>query len=229
MPVMVLLLVTPLAGAGELQPFAAGYTFSFYGITVGDATLRLQHDADEQWTYNSTTEPRGLGRLYRSRNAVVISHMEVSESGVRPLSYLAEDGSDSKDRDSDLRFDWSSGRVTGVANAHQVDMQLPEGTQDDLSVQVALMHELIAGRTPATFRVFDEKGVREYRYYHEGSTTLDTPLGKVATEIYRSQRDGSPRATRFWCAPDYGYLPMRAEQRRLDKVEWTLEIRRVTR
>jgi hypothetical protein len=51
----------------------------------------------------------------------------------------------------------------------------------------------------------------------------------VQTEIYRSQRDGSPRATRFWCAPAYGFLPMRAEQRRKGEVEWTMDIRRVSR
>lgn len=223
------LLAGATVGAAELQPFLARYTFAWHGMSVGESTLRLERDLGDKWKYTSATAPRGLGRLYRSRNIVNESLMQETAAGMRPLSYRADDGSDSKERDSELSFDWEKGRATGIANGHRVDMEVPEGTQDDLSVQIALMYELIAGRSPAGFRVFDEKGVREYRYYHEGSATLDTPLGAVQTEIYRSQRDGSPRATRFWCAPAYGFLPMRAEQRRKGEVEWTMDIRRVSR
>ena len=223
------LLAAATVGAAQLQPFVARYTFAWHGMTVGESTLRLERDLGDKWKYISTTAPRGLGHLFRSRDIVNESFMQETATGMRPLTYRAEDGSDSTDRDSDLAFDWEKGRATGIANGHRVDMEVPEGTQDDLSVQVALMYELLAGRTPAGFRVFDEKGVREYGYFHEGSATLDTPLGAVQTEIYRSQRDGSPRATRFWCAPAYGFLPMRAEQRRKGEVEWTMDIRRVSR
>jgi len=223
------MLATAAVGAEELQPFVARYTFAWHGMTVGESTLRLQRDLDDKWKYTSATAPRGFGRLYRSRDIVNESLMEETAAGMRPLSYHAEDGSASTDRDSQLSFDWERGRVTGLVGEHRIDMEVPEGTQDDLSVQIALMYELIAGRSPTGFRVFDETGVREYHYYHDGSATLDTPMGAVQTEIYRSQRDGSPRATRFWCAPAYGYLPMRAEQRRKDDVEWTMDIRSVTR
>lgn len=224
-----LLLAAATIHAAELQPFLARYAFAWHGMSVGESTLRLERDLGDRWKYTSSTAPRGLGRLYRSRNIVNETFMQETTTGMRPLSYRADDGSNSTERDSDLAFDWEKGRASGIANGQRVDMEVPEGTQDDLSVQIALMYELIAGRSPAGFRVFDEKGVREYRYHHEGSATLDTPLGAVQTEIYRSQRDGSPRATRFWCAPAYGFLPMRAEQRRKGEVEWTMDIRRVSR
>jgi hypothetical protein len=223
------LLAAVTVDAAELQPFVARYAFAWHGMSVGESTLRLERDLGDKWKYTSSTAPRGLGRLYRSHDIVNETFMQETAAGMRPLSYRAEDGSESTERDSELSFDWERRRVTGLAGKRRVDMHVPEGTQDDLSVQVALMYELIAGRSPTGFRVFDEKGVREYRYTHEASATLDTPLGAVQTEIYRSQRDGSPRATRFWCAPAYGYLPMRAEQRRKGEVEWTMEIRRVSR
>jgi hypothetical protein len=223
------LLAGSAAGAAELQPFIARYGFAWHGMTAGESTLRLERDLGDRWKYTSSTAPRGLGRLFRSRPIVNDCLIQETPAGMRPLSYRADDGSDSKERDSDLQFDWQRGHVTGTSGTHAIDMEVPEGTQDDLSVQIALMYELLAGRSPTGFRVFDASGVREYRYVHEGSATLDTPLGKVVTEIYRSQRDGSPRATRFWCAPDYGYLPMRAEQRRKGDVEWTMEIQRLTR
>jgi hypothetical protein len=212
------------APAAELQPFLARYSFAWGSITVGEATAQLERTADRKWKYTSSTAPRGFGRLFRSRPIVNESVMEETSAGIRPLRYSAEDGSDSTERDQQFRFDWEHHRATGTSGGHAIDMPIPDGTQDDLSVQVALMHELIAGRVPTSFRMFDERGVREYRYVHEGSATLVTPLGSVQTEIYRSQRDGAPRATRFWCAPEWGYLPMKVEQRRKERVEWTMEI-----
>ena len=217
------------AGAQELQPFTASYSFAWHGMTAGESTLKLEHDLGDRWSYRSSTAPRGWGHLFRSRPIVTESLLQETAAGMRPLRYRADDGSDSTEKDLALDFDWEQGRVTGLAGDRRIDMEVPEGTQDDLSVQVALMYELLAGHVPEGFRVFDEKGVREYRYVHEGSATLDTPLGKVATEIYRSQRDRSPRATRFWCAPAYGFLPMRVEQRRKGDVEWTMEILRLKR
>lgn len=218
-----------VAGAQELLPFTARYAFAWRGMTAGEATLRLERDLGDHWKYSSSTAPRGLGRLFRSRPIVTESLLQETAAGMRPLRYRADDGSDSTEKDLALDFDWERGRVTGLAGDHRLDMEVPEGTQDDLSVQVALMYELLHGRAPESFRVFDEKGVREYRYVHEGSATLDTPFGKVATEVYRSQRDRSPRATRFWCAPGYGFLPMRVEQRRKGEIEWTMEILRLSR
>ncbi|MCC7464098.1 MAG: DUF3108 domain-containing protein [Gammaproteobacteria bacterium] len=217
------------AGAQQLLPFSARYSFAWRGMTVGESTLRLERDAGDRWKYTASTSPRGFARLLRSRPVVNETLMQQTASGLRPLHYRAEDGSDSTERDLTLDFDWEHGRVTGQAGERSIDMNVPEGTQDDLSVQVALMYQLLAGRIPESFRVFDERGVREYRYIHEGSATLATPFGQVTTEVYRSQRDGSPRATRFWCAPGYGYLPMRVEQRRKGAVEWTMEIRHLDR
>ena len=48
------------------------------------------------------------------------------------------------------------------------------------------------------------------------------------TVIFSSQADYSPRITRFWCAPDRGYVPMRVEQKKGDDVQWTMEIKSFT-
>jgi hypothetical protein len=108
-------------------------------------------------------------------------------------------------------------------------MELRPGVQDDLSAQIALIQLLNAGQTPTSFSVFDKSGIRDYSYTRVGAETLHTPLGDVATIIYRTQKANAPRSTRYWCAPAYGYIPMRVEQRRLDKVEWTMHIRSLQR
>jgi hypothetical protein len=47
--------------------------------------------------------------------------------------------------------------------------------------------------------------------------------------VYRSQKTGSPRVTRFWCAPSRGYIPMRVEQKKGDDVQWTMQVQSVKR
>ena len=77
--------------------------------------------------------------------------------------------------------------------------------------------------------MIDGNSVREYRYSREGEESLTTAAGKVDTIIYRSQKTGSPRVTRFWCAPSQGYIPMRVEQTKGTEVQWTMQVQSVHR
>ena len=109
-----------------------------------------------------------------------------------------------------------------------MDQSLTPGVQDDGSVQLALMVELLAGRTPKRFRMIDRSGTREYQFARESEATLETPMGAIATVVYRARKAGSPRITRFWCAPDRGYVPLKVEQTRGEEVQWTMEVRSLT-
>ncbi len=222
-----LLAISTNASADELKPFRASYTWIWHGLTVAESKLRLEQK-DDTWIYESNSEPRGIGRVMSER-PVQRSVMRVTEAGVLPLSYHADDGTPSTKRDADLVFDWTTRHVTGVYEDKKVDMPVTRGVQDDLSVQIAMMLELLRGRTPDRFSLINGNSVREYRYAREGEATMPTPVGNVATIIYRSQAEGSPRETRFWCAPSLGYVPVRVEQKRKDEVEWTMQIESLQR
>ncbi|MFL6599816.1 MAG: DUF3108 domain-containing protein [Steroidobacteraceae bacterium] len=223
------------AGADQLKPFEASYGWFWHGMNVAVSTLKLEQQArapdapaGDTWVYASKSEPRGFGRMFSERPTQQ-SIMRVTPSEVRPLHYKADDGTSSAKRDADLQFDWEHNRVTGTYEGATVDMPLQPGTQDDLSVQIALMVELLAGRAPAQFLMVDKNSVREYQYTREGEESLSTPLGKLDTVIYRSQKKGSPRVTRFWCAPSRGYIPLRVEQKKGDEVQWTMQVQSAKR
>jgi hypothetical protein len=192
-------------------------------MTVAVTTLKLENSGDDSWTYTSRSEPRGIGKVLSQRPKTV-SVLKVTAAGVQPLSYKGDDGTSSTKRAIDLKYDWQAHRVTGVYEETQVDLPLKPGVQDDSSVQVAMMVELLAGRTPERFSLIDKNSVREYRYTREGDDNIDTAIGKVATVVFRSQRANSPHANRYWCAPDRGFIPMKVEQKRGDEVQWTMQI-----
>jgi hypothetical protein len=177
---------------------------------------------------SSSSSPRGLGRLaagiFPPRQ---VSVARVTAAGVQPQCFKSEGGDAA--RGSDLSYDWQKRQVTGTLDGARVEQPLTPGVQDDGSIQLALMVELLAGRTPSSFRMLDKSGMRGYEFARDGEVTLDTPLGAVPTVIYRSQKAGSPRITRFWCAPHQGYVPLKVEQTKGAEVQWTMEIRSLTR
>ncbi|MBV9343911.1 MAG: DUF3108 domain-containing protein [Gammaproteobacteria bacterium] len=217
-----------LAHADELQPFEASYHWIWHGMTVAASTVTLARAADDTWHYSSKSEPRGIGRAFSERPRQM-SVLRVTPHGVQPLSYDADDGTGSSKRTVKLRFDWQTQRVTGIYEEAPIDLGLKDDVQDDSSVQVALMEALLRGVTPSHFTLVDKTGLREYRYAREGEATLATALGRIPTVIYRSERANSPRVTRFWCAPQQGYVPLRVEQKRGDDVQWTMEITQLRR
>jgi hypothetical protein len=219
--------VTGAARGAALEPYEASYAGIWHGMTVAVSTLKLEQTGDT-WTTSSSSSPRGIGRLasgiFPPRQVSVV---RVTASGVEPQSFRSEGGD--REKSIDLAYDWQAARVKGLYEGTQVDQPLAPGVQDDGSVQLALIVELLAGRTPKSFRMIDRNGTREYQFARDGEATLQTAIGAVPTVIYRAQKSGSPRITRFWCAPQSGYVPMKVEQTRGDDVQWTMEIQSLTR
>jgi hypothetical protein len=217
----------PTASADELKPFQASYDWIWHGMTVAVSKLQLEQQ-DKQWVYRSKSEPRGIGRMMSER-PVSESVLEITPDGVHPLSYKADDGTPSTKRDANVQYDWQNNRITGVNEDAKVDMPIPPGIQDDLSVQIALMVALMRGQTPDKFSLLSGNSVREYRYTREGEEPVTTPMGTIPTIVYRSEKQNSPRVTRFWCAPSLGYIPLKIQQTRNNDVEWTMQVQSVQR
>lgn len=215
--------VAPITPVAALRPFDASYAVIWRGFTAGTSSFELRQEASGEWTYVSHNRPRGLFRLVPTAALTLSSRMSVDAAGVRPLVFTATDPDDGKPQ-AEVHFDWTANRATGLVEDMKIDMALRPGVQDDLSVQVALIYALSNDQTPTGISLFDKKGIRDYEYARVGAETLQTPVGALATTIYRSHKANSPRSTRFWCAPELGYAPVQAEQQYNGKVEWTMKL-----
>jgi hypothetical protein len=218
---------TASAAAGELEPYKATYNGIWRGMTVAASTLQLEQTGDT-WTFSSRSEPRGVGKLASGVfPPLQVSVVRVTDQGVMPVSFKSSGGDAAKS--IELAYDWQGHRVTGTYEGTKVDLPLTPQVQDDGSVQLGLMVELLAGRSPSTVQLIDKNSVREYEFTRDGEATIKTAMGDVHTVVFKSQKKYSPRITRFWCAPDRGFIPMRVQQKRDDDVQWTLEIQSLTR
>jgi hypothetical protein len=138
-------------------------------------------------------------------------------------------GSDEKERPVALAFDWQNRRVTGTARGQTVDLELLDGTQDPLSLQIATLRGLAAGTLQTSVRLVDADKIKDYEITREGTVQVETGLGTLETVVYTSKRAGGDRLTRTWVAPVLGYLPVKGERIRGTKVEFTMVIESVDR
>jgi Protein of unknown function (DUF3108) len=210
-------------------PFTAVYALEWHGLTAGSSTLTLVEMRPGTYAYRSVNRARGLFRLAFPDPISERSAFTIADGHVRPLSYGEDNGPGKTQQNVTLEFDWQAMRVRGMQDGKPVDQPLQIGTQDPLSVQIELMRDLAAGGSPASFLLFDKDEAKQYRYTRERTETLTTPLGRLDTIVYRSDREGSDRVMRLWLAPSLGYFPVQAERRRKGKVEFELRIRELTR
>jgi len=227
-----LVLAAPLSHAREkaLEPYKARYQVTFRGLSGGQIESSLSRGSvPGQWLYETRAYPSLLGRVAVSPHARERSTMQVTPSGVRPLTFDFNDGSDSSSKDVRFKFDWAAGRVQGEAEGVPFDLAVQPGTQDTASVQAAMIIELLAGRSPAGFPILTGRRLREYRYWYEGKATVMTPFGQFETVVWANQRDGSTRVTKVWHAPALGYVPVQAIQYRKGQAETQMKLLALTR
>jgi hypothetical protein len=227
------MLACGIAPAGSpddaLKPFTASYSISWRGISAGSAQLQLELLSDGRWSYRMQTFARGLARLAMPAQMDSRSVFRIQDDHVVPQIFTVDDGTDDDDADQNVVFDWDAGRVRGIAERKRVDLPLQPGLLDTLSVQVALMRELLAGRTPERFVLLDAERIKDYLYTTQGRERLKTDAGTYDTVIYRSARPGSRKSTWFWCAPELGYLPLKVERRDGSDVQLSMRVRSAQR
>jgi hypothetical protein len=221
------------AANGAPQPFVAQYSVNWRGMNAGTTEVELKPDpkdaSGKAYEYASRANARGMFRAFFNDEITQVSWFVIEETGVRPLRYRADDGSDDTGRDISLDFDWNAKRVTGTAEDKPVALELTPGVQDVMSMQIATVRDLARGEVPASYVIVDKDRIKRYSYVREPDAKLKTALGELDTVVYRSQREGSKRAMRTWYAPSLGFVPVRAERLREGKREMLMEIRELKR
>lgn len=228
LPERILLMIFALGAAHadpvDLKPFRATYSLEWKGLTAGTSTFELKREGVDGYSYSSVNVAHGIFRLAFSDPITQASTFRVIDGQVVPTSFR---GSDEKERATELNFDWQRKRVTGTAKDHDVDLELPDGAQDPMSLQIASLRNLAASNLKPTVHLVDSDQVKDYVLNLEGKAQIETALGTLDTVVYTSKNSSGDKITRTWVAPTLGYLPVKAERVRGTKVEFTLLIQSV--
>jgi Protein of unknown function (DUF3108) len=215
-----------VSGETGIAPFVAHYQADWKNILVGTSEIQLTHGTEPgHYLYTWTITARGIFRIAYSDDLVQKSWLTMTGDHVRPDKYFGKEGS----KTVELNFDWQERRATGVSETKPVDIKLPDGTQDVMSIQVEVMLDLMKGNLPATFQIIDKDQLKEFNYTQEGTAKIRTAIGELDTIIVTSQRAGNNRILRMWFAPSLGFVPVQAERSRDGKVEIAMRVKSVDR
>jgi hypothetical protein len=221
LPVLVAFATLAHADPIDLKPFKAAYTAEWKGMTAGESVLELRRGPGDAFQYTSTNSARGMFRIAFPDALTQTSTFRLVNGVIVPVSFT---GSDEKQRPIDLRFDWEQKRLTGTAKETVVDLELPAGTQDPMSLQIESLRKLATTAPLTNVSMVDGNKIKAFELAREGTERIETALGELDTVVYVSRRAGSDRVTRTWVAPALGYLPVKAVRTRGKKTEFTLLI-----
>jgi hypothetical protein len=206
----------PLGAADTLLPYDALYKVSRSGLTA-QRRIHLRLDG-ETYTLVATTKLTGLLAL-TGRGPIIEESRFVLEKGrIRPLRYQLEDGSDNRDKDILINFDWPSGKSHGYAKGKQWQFPLISALFDPLTFQLAARRALMRGERTPVLQVHEGNRIRRYDFIEETTQTIQVGQKTIDTIRYFVDR-GSKRRLYCWLAPTLDYLPIRLEQRHHEKLK----------
>lgn len=214
----------PAAEPGGVAEYTAEYDVRDGRRRVARAEFSVRQIADGRYVFSSEARARGLYRLLLPDPAVERSEFVIDEDVIVPLSFRYEDGSRNGEDNYSVDFDAAAGeaRVSGPAGSGTFPFD--EGLLDRGSLQVALMRDLGACRTPGPYTYIDEDGIRTYRYERLEDMPAETGIGTLETVRFSQQREGSSRQTNIWLAPDLAFLPVRIEQVRDGEIDTVFDL-----
>jgi hypothetical protein len=220
--VIVCFSISAIASADEtLSVFDNQYKAKLYGFSI-DVRSRL------------TPSPDGSYELYFKADSLIGSVTETSSLNwdattqiVKPRHYTYKRSSLAKSREEELNFDWAKRIVSNPLNNTNWAMTGNHDIQDDLSYQLQLRQDLLAGKKKFIYHISNGKKIKEYYFEVVDEETLDTPLGDVQTVKVKRSYTNDARATYAWFAKDYQYLLIRLQQEENDSI-YTININKAS-
>ncbi|BCX69841.1 MULTISPECIES: DUF3108 domain-containing protein [Pseudomonas] len=212
------LLALPFAQAADLHPFSASYTADWKQLPMSGTAER-----------SLTQEANGVWKLSFKASMMIASLSEestltVDKDTLLPQSYHFERGGLGKAKKADLDFDWTAKKITGTDRGDAVNIPLNRGMVDKSTYQLALQHDVAAGKKSMSYQVVDAGEVDTYDFRVLGSEKVDTKAGQIDAIKVERVRDPtqSKRITVLWFAKDWDYLLVRLQQVETDGKEYNI-------
>ena len=207
----------PLARASELMPHRAEYKVK---ISVVSGQLNTELKAtDTGYTATHVIKPTGLSRMITHGTMNVSSTFSADAQGIKPITYHAVD-TIRDDPETQIAFDWNTNEASGTVGDEDVLLHLDGIAHDSVSIQYALMHDLLNGGPDSTYVLFDVDKMRVAEVRDVGTKRVETKAGQYDVVGIQHQKQGSKRVTTLWCARELGYLPVIIEQHRKGKLNF---------
>ncbi|MCG5511547.1 DUF3108 domain-containing protein [Ectothiorhodospira shaposhnikovii] len=215
--VLTALLAAALVPAAQAQtlPFVppsytAEYRAQKMGLSVV-ARITLTREG-ERLRYRARVRPTGMLSWVRNDEIIEQSILRLTPAGLRSEEYLYSHTGASRDRRTEIRFDWEALKASGTHNGRAFELDIPDRAIDRFALQLSMIHDVWSGQREFTETIVERNRIRTYEFTVGAPETIDTPMGAVEAipvTRYNEERDTTVST---WFAPRLNYLPVRLEQ-----------------
>jgi hypothetical protein len=143
-----------------------------------------------------------------------------------PFAYRSNDSISSDKESSEIQFDWDSRKASGTVNGQAYQSDLDALSHDRVSIQYALMHDLLNDTPNNSYRLFEVDKRKTLNVRSIGARQVKVPAGTFSAVGIQHQAENSSRVTTLWCVEELDYLPVIIEQHRNGKLRVRATLRR---
>jgi len=215
--VFALLFVVSTTWAADLTPHRAEYKVKI-SVVSGQLNTELR-PIESGYVAAHAVKPVGLSRILTDGRMKVSSEFTAEADGVKPVSFHEVD-TIKDEPEVRLNFDWTTNMASGTVGADDVSIQLDGISHDNVSIQYAVMFDLLNDQLQDSYVLFDVDKMRVANVRNIGTKKVKTKAGTYEAVGIQHQKEGSSRVTTLWCAPELGYLPVVIEQHRKKKLNF---------
>lgn len=212
-----LLLVGANVAMAELVPHTAEYKIKI-SVLGGKLNTRFE-STDDGYTAESVIKATGMSRLLAHGEIRERSWFSKAEDRIRPIHYLSSDSISKRGTDVDLMFQWDDSLVTGTIGGEDFATAIENELHDRVSLQYALMFELMNGGYSDTYYLQDAEELKVLAVKNMGTDMVKVPFGQFEAIGLQHRAGTSSRVTTLWFAKELGYLPVMIEQHRKGKLQ----------
>jgi Protein of unknown function (DUF3108) len=177
-----------------------------YPMPVGNFKLRFEHEADK-YELRTTGQASGFFKMMYPGVLRMKSIGKLTNDGIAPDSFemvREREGKDVKPRK--VVFDREA-KLIRLNDKEPVAITGP--VFDVLTFIVQFYFSIPGDKNEVTFQVVSPTRVDAYTLKRGEKETLDTPQGKIETEVWRGSRKASAGSAEFWLAPSWHYIPFK--------------------
>ena len=217
----------PQLSSAAFKSFTAEYALRKKGMTI--ARIRYQLSVDQsELEFTTYAKPKGLASLISRKPITERSLIAVTKTGIKPTSYSRRFKGDPDAKIQDMQIDYESDPDKALVKLGDKNYEFTKngGLWDELSLLIAIMHDLKQGKTDLHYRLIDDDELKEHRYSVKKTETLKTAAGEQ--QAIKVIRVHGKRETYMWFAPDLNFLLLKVQRYREDKLKSELLLDSVT-
>lgn len=220
------LLLAAAASAAEpkLPELNLTYAAAWNGIRLGEIVVTLRPEGGEDcYRYESASNPVGVVKMFYGKPRET-SEFCVRGGKVVPRRFVYERGDDG----FTLEFDAAAGKVR---DGQGRERDIPPNAQDRFGLQQAVRLWVLENQdrpnpaASAEFALVDDERIRVYRFAVTGRERVELPAGAFDT-VKVERVDNPNRISRYWIAPEVGWMPVKVESGKNGQVQLRMELRR---